>query len=105
MQFGTNVLGMGRVKLHRSACSERGQLAGHFYFTKLLLPLLTVTAKNSPQGMVRVVNLSSLGHSIVPPDGIQWSTLAPGDDYLAVGKQYGAMKLYGQSKLVSKSLF
>ncbi|KAF8483435.1 NAD(P)-binding protein [Russula ochroleuca] len=80
MQFGTNVL-------------------GHFYFTKLLHPLLTVTAKNSPQGSVRVVNVSSIGHYVVPPDGIQWSTLSPGDDYLAVGKKIGALKLYGQSKL------
>ncbi|KAH9994654.1 NAD-P-binding protein [Russula vinacea] len=72
MQFGTNVL-------------------GHFYFTKLLLPLLT--------GSVRVVNVSSIGHYVVPPDGIQWGTLSPGDDYLALGKKVGALKLYGQSKL------
>jgi len=51
---------------------------------------------------VRVVNVSSIGHYVVPPDGIQWSTLSPGDDYLAVGKKICALKLYGQSKLVMK---
>ncbi|KAI9464792.1 NAD-P-binding protein [Russula earlei] len=80
MQFGTNVL-------------------GHFYFTKLLLPLLTATAKGSPPGSVRVVNVSSLGHIVTPPEGIKWSSLTPGDDCLAVGKKIGATKLYGQSKL------
>jgi NAD(P)-dependent dehydrogenase (short-subunit alcohol dehydrogenase family) len=107
MQFGTNVLGMRRVEPYRNQTScpqRRVHLAGHFYLTKLLLPLLTATAKNSPRGSVRVVNLSSIGHHIVPPGGIQWSTLRPGDDYLAVGKKVGALKLYGQSKLVMKSV-
>ncbi|KAI9464793.1 NAD-P-binding protein [Russula earlei] len=80
MQFGTNVL-------------------GHFYFTKLLLPLLSATAKNSPPRSVRVINVSSFGHEMAPPGGIQWSTLRPGDDCLAVGKKVGATPLYGQSKL------
>ncbi|KAF5350745.1 hypothetical protein D9758_010401 [Tetrapyrgos nigripes] len=44
LQFGTNVL-------------------GHFYFTKLVLPILISTAKNSPDGKVRVVNVSSSGHT------------------------------------------
>ena len=87
---------------HRARSQRRIPLAGHFYFTKLLLPLLTVTAKNSPQKSVRVVNVSSIGHYVVPPDGIQWSTLSPGEDYLAMGKKIGALKLYGQSKLVRK---
>ncbi|KAH9991995.1 hypothetical protein BJV74DRAFT_835662 [Russula compacta] len=73
MQFGTNVL-------------------GHFYFTTLLLPVLTATAKNSPPGSVRVVNVSSLGHNVAPP-GVS------NDDYIAVGKKVGATTLYGQSKL------
>jgi len=80
MQFGTNVL-------------------GHFYFTKLLLPLLTATAKNASKGSVRVVNVSSIGHYVVPAEGIRWSTLSPGGDYVAVAKRVGALRLYGQSKL------
>jgi len=79
-QFGTHVL-------------------GHFYLTKLLLPLLTATAKNAPPGSVRVVHVSSLGHYMTPPEGIRWSTLKPGDDFLALAKKIGALKLYGQSKL------
>jgi hypothetical protein len=51
---------------------------------------------------VRVVNVSSLGHRMTPPEGIQWSALKPGDDYVAVGKAIGELKLYGQSKLVNK---
>ncbi|KAI0278525.1 hypothetical protein BC826DRAFT_1084073 [Russula brevipes] len=58
MQFGTNVL-------------------GHFYLTKLLLPILTATAKKSPAGTVRVVNVSSIGHYLGAPEGIRWSTLNP----------------------------
>jgi len=82
MQFGTNVL-------------------GHFYFTKLLLPVLTATAKKCAPGSVRVVNVSSLGHRMTVPEGIRWSTLKPGagDDYVAVGKAIGPTTLYGQSKL------
>ncbi|KAN0125991.1 hypothetical protein V8E52_001198 [Russula decolorans] len=80
MQFGTNVL-------------------GHFYFTKLLLPLLTATAKKSAPGSVRVINVSSFAHQLAPSEGIRWSTLSPGDDYLAVGKKVGETMLYNQSKL------
>ncbi|KAF8645275.1 hypothetical protein AX16_008099 [Volvariella volvacea WC 439] len=43
LQFGTNVL-------------------DHFYFTKLLLPVLLATAKNCPERRVRVINTSSSGH-------------------------------------------
>ncbi|KAI6032506.1 hypothetical protein EDC04DRAFT_2898104 [Pisolithus marmoratus] len=43
LQFGTNVL-------------------GHFYLTKLLLPILLSTAKSSPFGTVRIVNTASTAH-------------------------------------------
>ncbi|KAF9230319.1 hypothetical protein BU15DRAFT_83782 [Melanogaster broomeanus] len=43
LQFGTNGL-------------------GHFYFTKLVLPLLLSTAKSAPDDIARVVNTSSNGH-------------------------------------------
>ncbi|KAI0000664.1 NAD-binding protein [Russula compacta] len=85
MQFGTNVL-------------------GHFYLTKLLLPVLTATAKKLP-GTVRVVNVSSFGHNMGAPEGIRWPTLTRGNDSLEARKQLGTNKLYGQSKLVRNILF
>jgi len=82
MQFGTNAL-------------------GHFYLTKLLLPVLLATAKNSPAGTVRVVNVSSLGHQLYSgaPEGIWWPSVSPGNDALEARKKLGTTKLYGQSKL------
>ncbi|KAI0278521.1 hypothetical protein BC826DRAFT_1084058 [Russula brevipes] len=80
LQFGTNVL-------------------GHFYFTKLLLPVLTATAKKCPPKTVRVVNVSSIGHYIGGSEGIRWSTLATGDGSLEERKKLGPAKLYSQSKL------
>jgi len=47
MTFGANVL-------------------GPYYFTQLLLPVLTSTAKSSPRGAVRVINSSSIGHILLP---------------------------------------
>ena len=72
--------------------------AGHFYLTKLLLPVLTATAKKTPAGTVRVVNVSSMGHHYRAPEGIRWATLA--NDSLKARKKFGTTKLYGQSKLV-----
>jgi len=80
MQFGTNVL-------------------GHFYLTKLLLPVLTTTAKKTPAGTVRVVNVSSIGHHYGAPEGIRWATVTTGNDSLEARKKLGNTKLYGQSKL------
>ncbi|KAH9032864.1 NAD(P)-binding protein [Lactarius pseudohatsudake] len=80
MQFGTNVL-------------------GHFYLTKLLLPVLTAAAKKTPAGSVRVVNVSSIAHQYGAPEGIRWATLAPGNDSLEARKKLTSTKLYGQSKL------
>jgi hypothetical protein len=94
------------MRRHRSRCStafsSQTTHTGHFYLAKLLLPLLTATAKNSPPGSVRVVNVSSIGHYTAPSEGIRWSTLSPGDDCLAVGKKVGETTLYNQSKLVMR---
>lgn len=107
MQFGTNVLGMYEISeksiQYRFLKSDHTH-TGHFYLTKLLLPLLTATAKNSPLGSVRVVNVSSIGHHTAPSEGIRWSTLSPGEDYLAVGKKVGETTLYNQSKLVMRQV-
>lgn len=78
LQFGTNVL-------------------GHFYLTKLLLPILTSTAKSSPEGTVRVVNTSSQGHLF---GGLQFDTFKDGPKRRADS----SFRLYGQSKAVSRCL-
>ena len=99
VQFGTNVLGVCiEVTYLKHHVFNDG--AGHFYLTKLLFPVLTVTAKNSPAGTVRVVNVSSLGHYRGAPEGIRWSSVSPGNDALEVRKKLGTTRLYGQSKLV-----
>ncbi|KAH7927977.1 NAD(P)-binding protein [Leucogyrophana mollusca] len=72
LQFGTNVL-------------------GHFYFTKLLIPLLLSSAKSSPDGTVRVVNTSSNGHWF---SGLKFDTFKDGP----ARKKMGDWALYGQSK-------
>ncbi|KAG6374027.1 hypothetical protein JVT61DRAFT_4665 [Boletus reticuloceps] len=72
LQFGTNVL-------------------GHFYLTKLLLPILISTAKSSPEGTARVVNTSSRGHWY---GGLQFDTFMDGPKRRADR----TFRLYGQSK-------
>ncbi|TFL05008.1 hypothetical protein BDV98DRAFT_542593 [Pterulicium gracile] len=72
LQFGTNVL-------------------GHFYFTKLLLPVLLATAKSSPTGKVRVINLSSIAQRF---GGLQFATLKDSPER----KKMTTAKLYIQSK-------
>jgi NAD(P)-dependent dehydrogenase (short-subunit alcohol dehydrogenase family) len=75
-------------------------LAGHFYLTKLLLPLLTATAETAPAKTVRVINVSSLGHYLGAPEGIRWTTIVPGTESLEARKKLGSTRLYGQSKTV-----
>ncbi|KAF8193003.1 hypothetical protein BJ912DRAFT_961714 [Pholiota molesta] len=74
LQFGTNVL-------------------GHFYFTKLLMPVLLAGAKSSPDGKARVVNNSSSLYLLA--NKIDFNTL--GDT--AARKKKGQEMLYCQSKL------
>lgn len=77
--------------------------AGHFYLTKLLLPVLTDTAKKAPAKTVRIVNVSSIGHYLGAVEGIRWSTLVPGDGSLEARKKLGPVRLFGQSKLVKST--
>jgi len=72
LQFGTNVL-------------------GHFYLTKLLLPILISSTKLSPEGTVRVVNTSSQAHW---QGGLDFNTLMDGPKRRADN----TFRLYGQSK-------
>lgn len=72
LQFGTNVL-------------------GHYYFTKLLLPILTLTAKATPEGKVRVVNVASCAHLF---GGLDFNTFKDGP----ARKRCSRGTLYNQSK-------
>ncbi|KAL1746023.1 NAD(P)-binding protein [Schizophyllum fasciatum] len=73
-QFGTNVL-------------------GHFYLTKLLLPILLQTTKSSPDGHSRVIHTSSMMHWQAETVDVETLTDTP--------RRRKASKdlLYGQSKL------
>jgi hypothetical protein len=104
MQFGTNVLGVCIEACNLPQTSHSQSHAGHFYLTKLLLPVLAATAKSSPAGTVRVINVSSLGHNRAAPEGIRWTSVSPGNDSLEARKKLGTARLYGQSKLVKKML-
>ncbi|KAF5343488.1 hypothetical protein D9758_015647 [Tetrapyrgos nigripes] len=72
LQFGTNVL-------------------GHFYFTKLLLPVLLSTAETT-KNPVRVVNTSSVGHVMFTK--LDFNSFKDGP----ARKRLGKYLLYGQSK-------
>ncbi|KAF8326151.1 hypothetical protein F5887DRAFT_1198757 [Amanita rubescens] len=76
LQFGVNVL-------------------GHFYFTKLLLPVLEQAAKNSSDGYSRVVNTASAAHELVST--INFDTLK--DSPARQGS--GSWNLYFQSKMAN----
>lgn len=96
-----------RVELFPYCTNHDGELSkllpyvGHFYLTELLLPTLIATAEDSPPGVVRIVNVSSIAHNFgAPPDGISWDTVGPNAD-IAKRKKVGSMNLYSQSKLVS----
>lgn len=84
LQFGTNVL-------------------GHFYLTQLLLPTLIASAKASPDGISRVVNVSSTAHlrSKPPSQGgpVDLETVFDSEKRT----QLGTGALYSQSKSVSVS--
>lgn len=72
LQFGTNVL-------------------GHFYFTKLLLPVLLAGVKSSSDGKARVVNTSSMGHI---SGSLDFNTFKDGP----ARKKSTSWNMYAQSK-------
>ncbi|KAF7514144.1 hypothetical protein GJ744_004469 [Endocarpon pusillum] len=69
---------------------------GHFLLTKLLLPTLQATAASSPDADVRIINLTSDGHSFAPrnagflPDTVKTDM-----------QDYNTLTRYGQSKLAN----
>lgn len=81
LQFGTNVL-------------------GHFYLTKLLMPMLIESAKTSSDHKARVVNTSSIAHLFGTLD---FDTFRDGPQRRALFSLLGKLRLYGQSKLVRRT--
>ncbi|OLL24330.1 putative oxidoreductase [Neolecta irregularis DAH-3] len=69
---------------------------GHFFLTHLLLPTLSLTAKDSAAHQVRVVNISSLAHNMAPNGGINF------DDPNNTGRFFlKPWARYAQSKLAN----
>jgi retinol dehydrogenase-12 len=99
LQFGTNTLGRSQ-RPYVIRVGVNGRFVGHFYFTKLLLPTLLATAKASPNGTARVINVSSAAHHW-HNGSIDFNTLKDGP---ARKKKYSLM-LYGQSKIVCPFTF
>lgn len=96
LQFGTNVLGdCETLRIFTTFADIAMHTLGHFYLTRLLIPLLLQTASSSPDGKVRVVNTSSMGH--MGADCIDYETLKDGPKR----RKKGSMWLYSQSKFVS----
>jgi len=82
LQFGTNAL-------------------GHYFFTKLLIPILISSASSSSDGKTRIITTSSLSHTLAPKGGIVWDTLqGNGEKALKAKKAMSGQTLYGQSKWV-----
>lgn len=68
---------------------------GHALLTKLLLPTLDATVKSSPNADVRIISLSSYGHTAVPKGGFSFETPK------TTAEDLGAYGRYYQSKLAN----
>lgn len=68
---------------------------GHALLTKLLLPTLDATAKSSTSADVRIVSLTSYGHTAVPKGGFSFDTPK------TLAEDLGAYGRYYQSKLAN----
>ena len=98
LQFGTNVIGtFGRRIKHLTTSTHPSHSTGHHYFTKLLLPILISTAKNT-NSKTRVVTTSSSAHLLSTK--VDYETLRDGPKR----KSLGRLHLYEQSKFVSGKL-
>ncbi|KAJ3111775.1 hypothetical protein HDU96_005365 [Phlyctochytrium bullatum] len=67
---------------------------GHFYLTKLLMPIIEKTSNTARDASVRIVNLTSIGHTLAKPVGI---------DFEGYNKkeEYSPWAGYGQAKLAN----
>ena len=75
-------------------------VVGHFYFTKLLLPLMIESAKSSPDGKARVVNTSSSNHL---NGKLDFELFRDCPRRRKLTGFSGSNELYAQSKLVSST--
>ncbi|KKP06693.1 hypothetical protein THAR02_01182 [Trichoderma harzianum] len=96
----------GVMKVPSGSISKQGyelqwgtNVVGHFVMQKLLMPILLTTAQVAPKGSVRVVWVSSDGHSLLSPkgDGIDWEDITSRKSEGWTGEK-GSMTYYGQSK-------
>jgi NAD(P)-dependent dehydrogenase (short-subunit alcohol dehydrogenase family) len=78
--------------------AELTETSRHFYFTKLLVPLLQEGAKTSPDGHARVINTSS---STAEAGSIKFDTFRDSQ----ARRKLGGVRLYMQSKLVSSPYY
>ncbi|TFK40535.1 hypothetical protein BDQ12DRAFT_647563 [Crucibulum laeve] len=72
-------------------------VVGPFYFTKLLLPILISSAKNAPDGKVRVITTSSSGHYIARANPLNFNTFKDGP----ARAKYTPHDMYIQSKFAN----
>ncbi|KAJ6453258.1 NAD-P-binding protein [Mycena vitilis] len=68
-----------------------GLVLGHFYLTKLLLPIMQATAQLTPGGKARIINVSSAAHHFT---GLDFATFMDGP----ARRKCSTHKLYAQSK-------
>lgn len=71
-------------------------LVGHWYLTKLLLPVLLETASHSPPKSVRVIHLSSIASYSAYEDGLVFGGFKDGPER----NKLSMFELYIQSKFV-----
>ena len=97
LQFGTNCLGKNMYTFLLDFLLLATSSLGHFFFTKLLLPILTKTAQtsNDSKEKVRVITTSSSTHMFHGP-GINYETLRESPTRNSLGSKW----LYQQSKYV-----
>jgi NAD(P)-dependent dehydrogenase (short-subunit alcohol dehydrogenase family) len=65
----------------------------HWLLTYLVLPLLESTAAREEPGVVRIVNVSSIGHAAAPKEGVNLADTALAQSF--------TFRRYGQSKLAN----
>ncbi|KAJ3114595.1 hypothetical protein HDU96_001897 [Phlyctochytrium bullatum] len=67
---------------------------GHYYLTRLLMPIIEKTSNTARDASVRIVNLTSIGHNFAKPVGIDFEGYNNKEEY-------SPWAGYGQSKLAN----